>query len=208
VIRAASAPYPRNTVERAPSPPFSSPTGRRHRHVAAQGDAEVGERVEGDEVGYEASLHVAGAAAVEQVSLHDPRERVVLPGVRVPSGHGVGVGVEQDGASASLPPPYPGDVRAVLVGVLLAYVVEVGLHLRGRSLPHVYLQAALSEGALDGLPHRALPTRYRGDADELLQQPHRIFAPGINGGAYGSCEFGAWLRHPSRPPSTTRKAAP
>src|SRR5918997_5177614 len=78
------------------------------------------------------------------------------------------------------PVAHADDVRPVLAGGLLADVVEVRCHLLRRRLPRIHSETALPEGALDDLLHRAFLPRDRGDADEILQQPHRVTAPSLD----------------------------
>ena len=97
---------------------------------------------------YEPALHVAGTASVEQISLQVAREWIPSPRGRVARIHGVGVGVEQDRASV----PCPGDVRSILVRDLFPNVIAVRFRLLASSLPRIYVEAALREGAPDDGP--------------------------------------------------------
>ena len=84
---------------------------------------------------------------------------------------------EQDRTPAGTSGAHADDVRPTFVSGLLADVVEVRCHLLRRRLPRIHGETALPEGALDDLLHRAFLSRNRGDADEILQQPHRVTAP-------------------------------
>jgi len=176
------------------------PYRRRHGDIAAQPESEVREGVERDEMGDEPALHVAGAASVEQVALQVAREWIPFPRGRVSRVHGVGVGVEQDGASVPRPSPCVGDVWSILVRALFPDVLAVRLSLLARGLPRVHIEAALREGAPDDRPYSALFARNRRDAHKLLQQAHSVLAPGLYGAAYGLCESVVELYHLSRPP--------
>jgi hypothetical protein len=171
------------------------PYRRRHGDIAAQPETEVREGVERDEMGDEPALHVAGAASVEQVALQVAREWIPFPRGRVSRVHGVGVGVEQDGASVPCPSPCAGDVRSILVRDLFPNVIAVRFRLLASSLPRIYVEAALREGAPDDGPHGALCARNRRDTHKLAQQAHHVLTPGMYGAAYGLCESVIELYH-------------
>ena len=158
-------------------PPVLLPHRRRHADVPAQLDPELRERVERGQVADEPTLHIARAAAVEQVALDLPGERVAAPGRRVTGRHRVHVRVQKERAPPSPAGAHPDYVRTVLVAGLLANVLLVGGDLLRRRLPDVHGEPALPEGALDHLLHRALIPRDGRDADQFLQQPHRLAAP-------------------------------
>src|SRR5687767_16002453 len=132
------------------------------------------------------------------------REWIPFPRSRVSWVHGVGVGVEQDGTSFPCPSPCAGDVRSILVRALFPDVIAVGFRLLARGLPRVHLEAALREGAPDDRPYSTLFARHGRDAHKLLQQAHRVLAPGLYGAAYGHCETVVELYHVSRPPLNSR----
>ncbi len=180
-------------------PPVLLPHGRRHRHVAQQLDADGLQRVERRQVGDEPALHVAGAPAVEPVADHLAPERVVDPGFRLPGRYRVDVGVEEQRPASSPSAAYPGDVRAVLVGLLAADVVAVGIGLFCRRLPHVHLQAAPAEGVLHLLLDGPLLARRRGDAHQLLQEPHGVVAAGLHLAGHGVHELPVKVRHQASP---------
>src|SRR5215207_7908192 len=180
--------------------PVLLPYSRCHGDVAAQPETEVTESVERDEVGDESTLHVAGAASVEQIALQVARVWIPSPRGRIARIHGVGVGVEQDGASVPCPSPCAGHVRSILVIALFPDVIAVRFRFLARRLPRIYVEAALREGALDDRPHSTLFARDRTDAHKLLQQVHHDLAPGLYGAAYGLCESVVELCHVSRPP--------
>src|SRR5688500_15695514 len=79
------------------------------------------------------------SAPVEQVVLHIAREWIPFPRGRVSRVHGVGVGVEQDGASLRCPAPYADDVRSILVRALFPDVIAVRFRLLARGLPRVHV---------------------------------------------------------------------
>src|SRR5215216_5263428 len=181
-------------------PPVLLPYSRRHGDVTAQLKAQVGDGVERDEVGDESALHVAGAASVEQIAFKGAREWIPSPRGRVSRVHGVGVGVEQHGASAPCPSPCAGNVRSIRVRALLPDVLAVRFSLLARGLPRVHVETALRKGTLDDLPHSALLARHGTGAHELLQQAHRVLAPGPYGAAYVLCESVVEFCHVARPP--------
>src|ERR671920_431993 len=184
--------------------PVLLPYSRRHGDVSAQPETEVGEGVECDEVGDEPALHVAGTASVEQIALQIAREWIPFPRGRVSRVHGVGVGVEQHGASAPCPSPCAGNVRSILVRALFPDVLAVRFSLLARGLPRVHVESALREGALDDHPYSTLFTRHGRDAHKLPQQAHRVLAPGLYSAAYGLCKTVVELYHVSRPPLCSR----
>jgi hypothetical protein len=155
-------------------------------------------------VGDEPALHVAGAASVEQIALKGAREWIRSPRGRVSRVHGVGVSVEQDGASVRCPSPCADDVRSILVRALFPDVLAVRFSLLARGLPRVHIESALREGVLDDRPYSTLVARHGRDAHKLLQQAHRILAPGLYSAAYGLCETVVELYHVSRPPLCSR----
>jgi hypothetical protein len=153
---------------------------------------------------HQPALHVARAAAVEEVSLDLPGERAAAPGCGIPALHRVHVRVEQDRASVGPAGAHADDVRPVRVCLLFADVVEVRCHLLRRRLPPVHGETALPEGALDDLLYRAFLPRDRRNADELLQQPHRIVAPGLYSSADLPRQLGVESPHGYVPLDTTR----
>src|SRR5215211_9199302 len=185
-------------------PPVLLPYSRRHGDVTAQLKAQVGDGVERGELGDEPALHVAGAASVEQIALQVTREWIPSPRGRVSRDHGVGVRVEQDGASVRCPSPCADDVRSILVRGLFPDVLAVRFSLLARGLPRVHVESALREGALDDRPYSTLFARHGRDAHKLLQQAHRVLAPGLYSAAYGLCETVVELYHVSRPPLGSR----
>jgi hypothetical protein len=188
---------------RARQVPVLLPYSRRHGDVAAQTETEVRESVERDEVGDEPPLHVAGAAYVEQIALQVAREWFPSPRGRVARIHGVGVGVEQDGAPVPCPSPCAGDVRSILIRDLFPDVIAVRFRLLASSLPRIYVEVAPREGAPDDGPHSA---RNRRDAHKLAQQAHRVLTPGMYGAAYGLCESVIELYHASALPVPSNAA--
>ena len=153
------------------------------QQVAAQADAELGERLRGEDHRGDAALHVAGAAAVDQPVAALAAERVGRPGVARVGGDDVDVAVEQQGAAAArageargeLRPP--GEVEAL--GDVRMAGDEAGIGLAERDLGAVRGQP-LGEEALQ---RGELPARLHGvEGDEALQQRDELVLAGRDRG--------------------------